>query len=88
MGNAVECPIKDIQGKVGIIGSDAHWRLDPEHVSIQPALPQQETQVSRSLEYVESLRRCGHACAPIGQQLDTQHEAHSPNLSNERMLLL
>ena len=48
--------VEHVHREVGVLRRDAHRRLDPEHVALEPALAQQHAHLARGLEHLERLR--------------------------------
>src|SRR5688500_18772282 len=87
VSNFTERAIEHVEGEVDVRSGNAHGRLDAQDVSVEPALANQHSHLSRGLENGERLLFRRLLRLSVAHQLDAKHESHAANISNQRVLL-
>src|SRR2546423_6712471 len=79
--------IQHVDREVGIVGRNAHRRLDAKDVAVESAFPNENSHFARGFERGQRFRFRWFFCLSIANQLDAEHEAHAADVTDQRMTL-
>src|SRR6267378_1978273 len=87
LGNGRQRSIEHVQSEVRILSRDAHRRLDAQHIAIDPTLSNENAHLSRRLEHRQRFLFCWLFRLSITHELDAKHQAHTPYISDQLLML-
>src|SRR5687768_7097393 len=78
-----QSPIEHVEREVHVGLGDAHRRLDPEDVALEPTLADEYPCLTSRLEHVERLALRRLLRGAVAHQLDAQHETHAAHVTDQ-----
>src|SRR5512141_2682022 len=79
--------IEHLDGKICIVGRDAHRRLDADNVAVDAALAEQDSHLAATLEQPQRLRLRRLLRSAITHELHAEHQSHSTHVANQRVIV-